>query len=197
MSEELSPGQRWDAIFKVGEMYQKGEDLPRDDAEAASWYRKGAEEGSARSAVELAGMLIRGQGVTQDYAEARRLCESSAKHSYGPGAYCMGLLYWDGFGVAKDPSEAAKWFGQAADLRDTRAMRYLGEMYWKGVGVKQDKSAAYKWIFISAHSGISEAKADQEALEKEMDPTQIQKAKADAMRWVYAHGELVVRQPSK
>lgn len=124
------------------------------------------------------------------------MCETSARQSYGPGAYCMGLIYREGVGVAKDPSSAAKWFSEAADLHHRRAMLYLGEMYWKGVGVKQDNLAAYKWLFIAASSEIAEAKADQEALEKVMDPKQVKKAKADAIQWMYAHRELVIRKPS-
>ena len=106
----------------------------------------------------------------------------------------MGLLSERGLGGPKDANEAFKWFTRAAELHHTRAMLSLGEMYWKGVGVKQDKVAAYKWIFISAGSGVAEAKTDQDALEKEMDPGQIKKAKADAIHWVNTQGLLLFRK---
>ena len=108
MEAELRPYQITDALTKIGEMYEKGEELSRDDAEAAKWYRKAADQGSMEAAMRVASRLILGQGVTQNYAEARRLCEEAAKRKFSPGAFCLGLLYQGGLGVAKDPAEAAK-----------------------------------------------------------------------------------------
>lgn len=196
-SGELSSSQRSEALFKIGQMYQKGDDLPRDDGQCAKWYRMASDQGNAQAAVELAVMMIHGHGVPQDPVTAHHLCEGAAKQAYGPGAYCVGLIYREGVGVAKDPSTAAKWFTQAAEMHHRRAMFDLGEMYWKGIGVKPDKLAAYKWIFIAANSGFPDAKPDQEALEKELSAEQVNKARADAIKWVYAHKELVIRTPLK
>jgi len=193
MSKELVPDQRVEGQLKLAEMYKKGEDLNRDDGEAAKWYRVAAENGSNQAAIELASILIRGQGVPQDYAAARRLCEASAKKNYSPAAYCMGLIWRDGLGQPPDMVEAAKWFNRAADLQNSRAMVNLAEMYWKGVGVKPDKETAYAWVLLAASSGIPEAKQDQQAWQKEMDQKQIEQATAKAHHWVMTHRVLVVR----
>src|SRR4051812_36311308 len=44
--------------------------LPKDDAEAARWYRKAADAGDAEAALELGDMLVDGRGVARDPAEA-------------------------------------------------------------------------------------------------------------------------------
>lgn len=62
-SGDLSPSQRLEALFKIGQMYQKGDELPKDDGQSAKWYRVAADQGSGQAAVELAIMLIHGQGV--------------------------------------------------------------------------------------------------------------------------------------
>ena len=58
------------AQTNLGLMYEQGDGVPQDDAEAAKWYRLAAEKGEARAQNNLAGMYYDGVGVPQDYAEA-------------------------------------------------------------------------------------------------------------------------------
>ncbi len=51
-------------------MYLNGQGVARDNAEAAKWYRKAAEQGDAGAQFNLGVMYGGGQGVPQDYAEA-------------------------------------------------------------------------------------------------------------------------------
>jgi uncharacterized protein len=143
MAASLSPSEVTETYVKVAHMLARGDELPRDDAEAAEWYRKAADRGSALASVDLAQRLLLGVGVPQDYSEARRRCEYAAKASFGPGAYCLGMMNKEGLGSAKNLEEAAKWFLRAADLREDKAMLVLGQMYWKGEGVKENKGTAY------------------------------------------------------
>jgi len=48
-------------------MYDKGQGVPQDYAEAVTWYRKAAEKGFAEAQYNLGTMCYRGQGVPQDY----------------------------------------------------------------------------------------------------------------------------------
>ena len=61
-----------DAQFKLGEMYDMGDGVPQDFAEARRWWEKAAEQGHAKAQVSLGEMYAIGRGVPQDYAEARR-----------------------------------------------------------------------------------------------------------------------------
>jgi hypothetical protein len=51
-------------------MYYEGRGVPQDDAEAARWYRKAAEQGYAEAQFNLGSMYYHGYGVPQDYVQA-------------------------------------------------------------------------------------------------------------------------------
>ncbi len=58
------------AAFYLGFMYDFGEGVPQDFAEAAWWYRKAAGQGLARAQFNLGVLYDKGLGVPQDYVEA-------------------------------------------------------------------------------------------------------------------------------
>ena len=53
-----------------GHLYDKGQGVPQDYAQAALWYRKAAEQGYAVAQYNLGRLYDDGRGVPQDYAEA-------------------------------------------------------------------------------------------------------------------------------
>src|ERR1700752_2695725 len=54
----------------VGDMYAAGVDVPQGLKQAAGWYRKAAEQGSAAGEVRLAELYRDGHGVTRDKVQA-------------------------------------------------------------------------------------------------------------------------------
>jgi TPR repeat protein len=51
-------------------MYADGRGVVQDDAEAAAWYRKAAEEGDPAGMNNLGTMYERGRGLVKDMAQA-------------------------------------------------------------------------------------------------------------------------------
>ena len=51
------------AQFNLGVMYDFGEGVPKDDAEAVEWYRLAAEQGYANAQFNLGLMYANGEGV--------------------------------------------------------------------------------------------------------------------------------------
>jgi uncharacterized protein len=166
-SDEIGQKARSDALLEIAGMYEKGDDVPQNLADAAKWYRRAAEQKDPRAMVRLASMLVNGAGVPRDYAQAFQLCHATAK-DYTPGQYCVGYLYQYGFGVKKDESEAAKWYEKSAAGRHSPAYLALGQMYWKGQGVKADLVASYLWFFQAYAEGQQSAKALGNSVLKEM-----------------------------
>jgi TPR repeat protein len=78
LMNELPPRQVIASLMKIAQMLRQGDDVPRNDGEAAQWYRKAADRGDPLASIELAQQLIQGVGVKQDYVEARRRCEDAA-----------------------------------------------------------------------------------------------------------------------
>jgi len=59
-------------------MYDQGQGVPQDYAEAVKWYRLSAEQGFASARHNLGGMYGRGEGVPQDHVLAHMLFDLAA-----------------------------------------------------------------------------------------------------------------------
>ena len=55
---------------QLGQCYSSGKDLPKDDALAAFWFRKAAEQGDDRAQYNLGISYYNGEGVAKDMVEA-------------------------------------------------------------------------------------------------------------------------------
>jgi uncharacterized protein len=192
--KEGAAGRSQSAAFeRIGDMYQKGDDLPQSSSKAVDWYRKAAEDGEGRAQMKLASLLLQGQNATSNYGEVHRLCEKAASLKFSPGAYCMGQLYEQGLGVERDISKAAKWFSEAANMGLAIAAFRVGEMYWKGEGLQQDRISAYEFIYLASTSDLPEARQERERLEKELTPKEREKGRAKAVEWTRQHRLLVLK----
>ena len=58
------------AQFNLGSIYDGGEGVPQDNAEAARWYRLAAEQGNASAQTNLGVMYYEGSGLPRDYVAA-------------------------------------------------------------------------------------------------------------------------------
>jgi hypothetical protein len=175
-----------EALENLGAMYEKGEELPRNPAEAIRWYGEAAKE-SDPAKLNLAEKLIQGRSLPRDYAQALDLCRAASDHEYAPGQYCVGYLYQHGLGVETNPIEAVKWYKLAAapGFRASRepgihpggarqqATLALAEMYARGDGVPVDRSEAYYWFVIAYVAGASEAKPQCRSLLPQMSKDEI------------------------
>ena len=64
-------------------MYDDGEGVPQDDAEAVRWYRLAADQGHATAQNNLGIRYSNGRGVPQDYVEAHMWYNLAAAQSSG------------------------------------------------------------------------------------------------------------------
>ena len=97
-----------EAQHNLGYMYY--ENVPRDYAEAAKWYRKAADQGFASSQYNLGNMYYYGEGVPRDDAEAVKWFRRAADQDYAQAQHKLGSIYQEGLVVRKDYTEAAKWY---------------------------------------------------------------------------------------
>ena len=71
-------------------MYDKGNGVLQDYAEAVKWYRLSAEQGYAGAQYNLGVMYDKGDGVLQDYTEALKWYRLSAEQGYAVAQYNLG-----------------------------------------------------------------------------------------------------------
>jgi len=102
------------AQCSLGLMYDMGEGLPQDYAQAALWYRKAADQGNADAQALLGSLYYMGKGVTQDYVQAGLWLRKAADQGNADAQESIGLLYLRGQGVPQDYAEAYFWLDLAA-----------------------------------------------------------------------------------
>jgi uncharacterized protein len=64
-------------------MYERGESVPQDYAEAVLWYRRAADQDFATAQRLLGSMYQNGKGVPQDYVQAHMWYNLSAAQGWG------------------------------------------------------------------------------------------------------------------
>ena len=67
-------------------MYDNGEGVPENDAEAVKWYRKAADQGYAKAQSNLGVMYDNGEGVPENDAEAVKWYRKAADQGYADGS---------------------------------------------------------------------------------------------------------------
>lgn len=142
------------ALLQVGLCHANGTDLPKDDAKAAEFFCKAAEQGLANAQCCLAECYYNGFGVKQDYAEAAKWFSLAAEQGVARAQGMLGMCYMDGIGVQKDYAKAIELYRSAAEQGETVAQALLGRCYYYGEGgVSRDYAKALRWIRPAAERG--------------------------------------------
>lgn len=134
LTDVRGKAERGDAIAQraLGSMFEYGQGVPQDLAEAAKWYRKSAEQGDAGAQSLLGWMYREGRGVPRDDPEATRWFARSAESGDPLAPTNLAVMYERGEGVPSDLVEAHKWFNIAA-MRATGDARARSENLRDGV----------------------------------------------------------------
>ena len=174
-------------------MYDTGEGVPQDAAEAVRWYRLAAEQGDATAQFNLGNMYRTGRGVPQDAAEAVRWYRRAAFPrpagvSVPPVAQSMlGFMYDTGEGVPQDDTKAVRFYRLAAEQGDATAQFNLGNMYRTGRGVPQDDVLAHMWLNLATAQSTGEERERRaparDAVAERMTREDLSEAQRRAREW--------------
>jgi uncharacterized protein len=103
------------ATYEMGYLFETGDGVRQDLAQALEWYRRGAAMGDAASESALGLFYEEGTGgVSEDWKAAAAYYQSSAQQGFAKGEYRLARAYRFGIGVPCDLQEAAKWYDRAA-----------------------------------------------------------------------------------
>ena len=97
----------------LGQLYQKGQFVEKDDAQAIVWFRKAADAGDAIAQFSLAWQYRHGTGIPKDMDAAAKWAALSAAQGYVLAENSMGYSFDQGVGVKQDLVEAYKWYALA------------------------------------------------------------------------------------
>ncbi len=143
----------------VGKMYETGEVITRDDAQAARWLQRAAEQGDAEAEYLFGGMYFTGMGVAKDedrgwewfhksaaqgYPQAKRLIDMVPKISGIPvNNAAIRALAATGYKALQERAEAG----------DAESQRRLALAYGLGrIGPRDPIKQAY-WMRKAAENG--------------------------------------------
>jgi len=101
-----------DAQFQLGVMYESGQGVPPNDADAIKWYRKAAEQDDAVAQFNLSVMYAK--GGSPNHAEAALWYRLAADYGLAGAQFNLGMMYVEGQGVPKDDVQALMWLDLAA-----------------------------------------------------------------------------------
>jgi TPR repeat protein len=142
------------AQYVVGSMYEKGDGVREDDAEAEHWFRLSAAQGYAFAQDKLGVMHYAGEHeLPKDYAAAARWFGLAVAQGLASAQRNLGTMYVLGDGVPQDYKEAMRLFQLAAFQGDATANFDIGQLYFSGHGVSLDMALALKWYLSAAELG--------------------------------------------
>jgi TPR repeat protein len=166
------------AYNNVGNAYASGQGVAKDEAEAAKFFERGAEQGDPTAMFTLGTWLHTGKGgLAVDKARAFELQLKAAAGGHPHAMYNAGCGYLQGSAGAPDVRKAAEWFLKASDKGVTQATANLGQMLWRGLGVKKDLKKAEG--ILSRHAAHNpDCAAMLEAVREEIAATENPQAPA-------------------
>ena len=112
--QSIAEGESPSSQYFMGVMCAKGQGGPRDDVQAAGWFRKAADKGFAQAQFNLAMAYLAGHGVTTDDEQGAKWLRRAADQGLAQAQFNLGVLYENGQGVPPDADRAAVWYRRAA-----------------------------------------------------------------------------------
>jgi TPR repeat protein len=177
------------AQYNLGRAYAfgDGQGVPQDDAKAAKWFRKAADQGLASAQLSLGFMNELGQGVPEDDVEAARWYRKAADQGVAEAQASLGTMYSEGRGVPRNYAKALIWYRKAADQGEPAAQCDLGRSYELGRGVAQDYVFAHMWYNLAASRSTGRKQKEwsglRDSLAAKMTASQIAEAQRLAREW--------------
>lgn len=141
----------------IGRIYQEGLGVPRDDVQAAQWYRKGAELGDYNAMFAFGVLLAEGGAIKKDIMGAAQMFEKAAAQGHVIANYNLALLFLSGEGKPQNLQRGAAHMRYAAEQGLAQAQFDLATLYSTGEGVAPDAVEAAHWLQKAAESGFAEA----------------------------------------
>ncbi len=132
------------ARYRLGNCYQNGVGVERNDQEAARHYKLSLDQGYAKAQEQLDILSVR---FVQQYGKKHMMLSKSkieAEENFKTGRE---------FYVCKIYKKAVTYYQLSADQGHAAAQCYLGSCYQLGLGVEQSYNEAVKYFKLSAVQG--------------------------------------------
>ena len=116
------------AQYRLAKLYERGQGMTADLAQARLWSERAAGAGNVRAMHDVGVYYAQGEGGAQSDAAAFRWFQQAAAFNVADSQFNLGVLYESGRGVAADNGEALYWFTLAARQGDAAAATRVREL---------------------------------------------------------------------
>ncbi|KAI8093029.1 uncharacterized protein BX664DRAFT_99253 [Halteromyces radiatus] len=170
--QQIEEGMKWlneaastkntRSLVKLGIMYEYGQGIEKDEAQALLYYKTACEQHDP-AAHYLLGLHYRlgTLGLSQHFIQAGKHFTKSARSGFAPAQRLLGLMYLQGLLVEgtrsdgqqvneeyirrKNDKAALLWFRRSASQGDVRALGLVGACYQYGRGVTTNHDVALEY----------------------------------------------------
>lgn len=143
--------------YHIGEWYETGTNVAKNERVALSYYQLAADGGNADAFNKLGECAYYGIGRNRDYKAAYELFEKASDLGSVTAYYNIGLCYENGNGTGKNERLAISYYQLAADEGSAEALNKLGECAYSGIGRSQNYEAAFALFEQAADLGNVDA----------------------------------------
>ena len=142
------------AQYNLGFMYDAGEGVAANGAEAVKWYGMAANQGNVDAQFNLGLMYCKGDEVPKDGIAAVKWFRLAAAQGEAKAANSLGFMYNTGDGVPVDGVVAAKWYRLEKATKDVGALRaYRPPSIDAETKQRLDAAPIYLWYLDSSLAG--------------------------------------------
>ncbi len=145
----------------AAEILSRGLGVARDEAQAAKWYQRAAEQSVPEAQFQYALMLLDGRFVTKDVQGAHALMEAAAEAGNRLAQFNLAQLI-----IRREPGEAgmkkaASYYERAARAGLADAQYAMAQIHANGVGGREvDETEARRWLELAARQNYDTAQLD-------------------------------------
>jgi hypothetical protein len=102
-----------EAQMALGQLYQQGKGVEKDDRQALHWFVQAARRGEPQAQFYAAYKYFHGEGTAPDEPEAAKWLMRGAEQGEINSQYCLGRMYELGRGLSQDHQQAFVWYSLA------------------------------------------------------------------------------------
>ncbi|WP_415889152.1 tetratricopeptide repeat protein [Neptuniibacter sp. SY11_33] len=152
--EELKPLAKEgdpDALNMLGQMYENGLGVEKDEAKARRYYKRGASQGHMANVNSLRALK------DKEYKVELKTVQPAAESGDAQAQNRLGEMAEFGYGMSRNADMAIEWYLKSADQGYVAAQHNIGRCYNFGTGVEQNFEEAERWYRKAANQGHTDA----------------------------------------
>lgn len=134
------------AKYRLGKMFLRGEDVPKNTDYALRWLEEATSEHNQYAEYLLGKTLLRGENVEQDIPRAELLLRRSSDQGNRYASYTLGKTLLDGELLLQDIPEAIRLLTDSADKGFAAGQYQMGNLLYHGEVVPQDIVRAIDYL---------------------------------------------------